>query len=574
MTVCRLTFSPAKGLALPTDISVEAKGAEGLGRRLLPVTLAIVAFAIVYILVDFLILSSFARIMVEMEGPVSSNAKAYYSTNARHEAFSENQVSTAAPYPGGKRVTLRLDLENSTVKKLRLDPGDSPGVYKIYSLSLLSFFGKPVKLVPYAADLEVKGGPGTVVSKKADYLEISAQTNDPSCIVSHPFAVPNPSFRFGVPLVFALLSLTIAQRVRPAEFLFWRDLHGKKSSTGVNYQALDGLRGLAAFLVLVDHTGVPGCDGIGMIGVVMFFCLSGFLLTIPFARNGSKIMDIASVQTYFLRRVRRIAPMFYAIIFTTYFFAGRIEDTLRSAFFLQGNSIYWTVLQEMHFYLLLPVVMLCNHLLFRDTRWLIVLFLLALSFAFDHSLVSTYKVYGMGKSQTLYAGLFLGGMMTCFLFHIPGVRESPLLKRLCGNHFLTFVLFAGILLADHLWSFAHGGQKVGGDWVLLGNFNYAVAALVFVLVMSESSCVAWVLRSLPLRLLGLVSYSFYLFHPIFIKAVKYLAHNYLYINIGNVGTCAAVLVVTVLVSTVTYTFIERPFIFAGVLPRGVGDKLS
>ena len=102
-----------------------------------------------------------------------------------------------------------------------------------------------------------------------------------------------------------------------------------------------------------------------------------------------------------------------------------------------------------------------------------------------------------------------------------------------------------------------------GDWVLLGNFNYGVAALVFVLVMSESSCVAWVLRSLPLRLLGLVSYSFYLFHPIFIKSFKYLSNNYFYINRGNVGTCAAVLVLTIIVSTVTYTFIERPFIFAG-----------
>ncbi|MFH0784867.1 MAG: acyltransferase [Pseudomonadota bacterium] len=546
---------------MPTDISAEVKGTGGLRRRIIPFTLAIAAFAIVYILVDFLVLSSFARIMVEMEGPVSSSVKAYYSTSVRHEAFSENQVTTAVPYPGGKRVTLRLDLENRTVKKLRLDPGEVPGIYKIYSLSLLSFFGKPVKVVPYAADLEIKGGPGTVVSKKADYLEISAQTDDPSCIISHRFAVPNPYFRFGVPLVFALLTLTIAQRVRLAEFLFWRDVRGKKSSTGVNYQALDGLRGLAAFLVLVDHTGVPGCNGIGMIGVVMFFCLSGFLLTIPFAKNGAKIIDIASVQSYFLRRVRRIAPMFYAIIFTTYFFDGRIEDTLRSALFLQGNSIYWTVLQEMHFYLLLPIVMLCNHLLLRDTRWLIVLFLLVLSFAFDHSLVSTYKVYGLGQSQTLYAGLFLGGMMTCFLFHMPGVRESQILKKLCGNHFLTLALFVGVLLADHLWSFAHGGQKVGGDWVLLGNFNYLVAALVFVLVMSESSCVAWVLRALPLRLLGLVSYSFYLFHPIFIKAVKYLSQNYLYINIGNIGTCVVVLVTTLLVSTVTYTFIERPFIF-------------
>jgi peptidoglycan/LPS O-acetylase OafA/YrhL len=529
--------------------------------RIIPLIIAILVFGIIYIVVDYLVISSFARIVVEMEGPDSSKARAYFSTSAHHEAFSEEHSSAATPYVGGKRVTLVLNLEgNSTIKKLRLDPGEAPGVYKIYAISLLSYFGPPVKLVPFEPTLGVKGGPDTALVKKAQYLEVTGQNDDPYCIFERPLAVYNPYFQFGAPLIFAIIAFTIAGKARPSEFKFWKDVREKKSSTGANYQALDGLRGLAAFSVILDHSGVPGCDGIGMVGVVIFFSLSGFLLTIPFAKNGARILSLAYVQNYFLRRVCRIAPMFYAVILAVYFFNNRIEDAIRSALFLQGNSIYWTVLQEMHFYLLLPAVMLVNHLLFRDIKWLIVLFLLVVSYRFNHNLLVTYSVYGIGKSMTLYAGLFFSGMMTCYLFHIEVVRDSKLLKQLCGNHLLTLALFTVVILFLQLWPFTHEGEKLNGAALLVGNYSYLVVTLLFVVAMSESSCVAKFLRLLPLRLLGLVSYSFYLLHPIFIKAARHLSNDYLQGRLGNIGVCAVALVVAFLVGTVTYTFIERPFI--------------
>lgn len=528
-------------------------------RRLLSITLALLVFAIVYILVDSLVLSSFARLVVEMEGSVSSNAKAYYSTNFQHDAFSERQAATSTPYAGGKRVTLQFNLGNSTVKKLRFDPGNAPGTYKIYAISLDSFFGPPVKLDPFAPNLEVKGGPGTVATKMAQYLEISSQTDDPYCIFNRHLAVHNPYFQFGVPLVFAILTFIVVGRLRPEEFRFWRDVREKKSSSGLNFQALDGLRGLAALLVMLDHSGVPGCDGIGMVGVVMFFSLSGFLLTIPFAKDDAKILNLPYSQDFYLRRICRIIPMFYAMVLSGYIFNNHIEDALRSALFLQADSIYWTVQQEIHFYFLLPAVMLVNHLFLRGIRWLIVLFLFALSYGFNHNILATYEIYGMGVPLALLAGIFLAGMMTCYLFHMQFIKESLLLKKLCDNHFLTLALFVTVLTSQHLWSFTHAGKIIDQSWVLVGNFNYLVALMLFVLVMSRGSCVAKILGMLPLRLLGLVSYSFYLLHPIFINIVTHVSQGY--VNIGNTGVFAVALVVTFLVSTVTYTLIERPFLY-------------
>lgn len=532
------------------------------GRRRLSLALAILVFGGVYLLVEYLVISSFGRILVEMEGPVASKARAYYSTSSRHEAFSQKQTSKAGIYESGVRTTVKLDLDNGTVKKLRLDPGEAPGIYRIYSITLLSFFGNPVQFVPFAPELKVTGGPGTLVAKKDGYLEITGSNDDPYCVFHRSFAVHNPFFQFGVPLVFSLLTFVAAGRVRPAEFRFWKDVQDKKSSDGLNFQPLDGLRGLAALLVLVDHSGVPGCDGMGIIGVVIFFSLSGFLLTMPFAKDGGKILNLPYLQEYVFRRIRRIVPMFYAIILVVYVFSGRIEDALRSALFLQGNTIYWTILQEMHFYLLLPPAMLICHVLLRDKGWLIAAGLLGVSYAFNHDLLATYKVYGIGHAMTLHAGIFFGGMMACYLFHIPAVRDSRLLKTLSGNHLLILGLLLAIILANHIRPLFHGGIKVSGNWVLIANFNYLVAALIFALVMSDVSCVARFLRLLPLRLLGLVSYSFYLLHPMFIKAVRHVSEVYLQNNLGNIVICVTALMLTFLVSTVTYTLIERPFTLA------------
>src|SRR5690242_20359679 len=43
--------------------------------------------------------------------------------------------------------------------------------------------------------------------------------------------------------------------------------------------ALDGLRAVAIVLVLLTHTGTPGFETAGAVGVTAFFTLSGYLIT-------------------------------------------------------------------------------------------------------------------------------------------------------------------------------------------------------------------------------------------------------------------------------------------------------
>lgn len=85
-----------------------------------------------------------------------------------------------------------------------------------------------------------------------------------------------------------------------------------RNITEKRYQidALDGLRGFAALLVVMSHTSnegmhlIPFLDfrGTGKSGVFLFFLLSSFLLSIPLLAKGSKSFSIPVMTNYWTWR--------------------------------------------------------------------------------------------------------------------------------------------------------------------------------------------------------------------------------------------------------------------------------
>ena len=75
---------------------------------------------------------------------------------------------------------------------------------------------------------------------------------------------------------------------------------------------LDGLRAIAVLLVMVYHfwpTVLPG----GMIGVDIFFVISGFLITSLLLREGALTGKIA-LGSFWIRRARRLLPAITLLI--------------------------------------------------------------------------------------------------------------------------------------------------------------------------------------------------------------------------------------------------------------------
>jgi len=98
---------------------------------------------------------------------------------------------------------------------------------------------------------------------------------------------------------------------------------------------LDGLRAIAVLLVIVYHlwpTSVPG----GMIGVDIFFVISGFLITMIIHREMSQ--GIFSFKMFYIRRIKRILPAFFAVLIAT-LIGGFLLFTKDDFFLLWKSSL-------------------------------------------------------------------------------------------------------------------------------------------------------------------------------------------------------------------------------------------
>ena len=69
---------------------------------------------------------------------------------------------------------------------------------------------------------------------------------------------------------------------------------GNRISSSDEFNTINGLRGLAAILVLFGHTA-PGYEAL-QIGLALLFVLSGFLLSKPFVLNSSKIFSLSLIH--------------------------------------------------------------------------------------------------------------------------------------------------------------------------------------------------------------------------------------------------------------------------------------
>jgi peptidoglycan/LPS O-acetylase OafA/YrhL len=81
-------------------------------------------------------------------------------------------------------------------------------------------------------------------------------------------------------------------------------------TAGTRRPELDGLRGLAIGLVLASHVVGETQGGLGLVGVSLFFTLSGYLIT-------GSLEARPSLRSFYGRRFRRLAPALAALILFT-----------------------------------------------------------------------------------------------------------------------------------------------------------------------------------------------------------------------------------------------------------------
>lgn len=317
--------------------------------------------------------------------------------------------------------------------------------------------------------------------------------------------------------------------------------------------ALDGLRGIAILLVVCFHYfGVP--PG-GLVGVDLFFVLSGFLITTLLVEERA-VRGRISLRGFYERRVRRLLPALTAML-AVYLIASAVSGhnalTLVALGGLYLGNVaqawnlapllhtaltpLWSLAEEEQYYLVWPLLLA---LLLRSKRPLraitalvaaVLIYKVALTLATHPS----WQRLNFGP-DTHADGLLLGSLLAI-------VRaERPLQGREWWGKVGIAALAAGALL---------GRTTVG--WIAYGLPVFEIGLVFLVAAAVSETELATALRERHLVGLGKISYSVYLWHaPVWFGLAAVLSLNRL--ELGLVA-----LPLTIAVSIASYRFVETPF---------------
>ena len=364
------------------------------------------------------------------------------------------------------------------------------------------------------------------------------------------------------------------------------------------FPLVDGVRAIAALTIFFFHVsfhlGLLSDNALSRylgnlnVGVPIFFVISGFLLYRPFVAARLDRLRRPATGPYAVRRATRIIPAYWvALPIVTVMLGIEAEVFTPSGIvtyfgFLQAYDLStvtggigqaWTLCIEVTFYIALVFWAAGARLLPGvDRRSVVQGELVALAGLFAFSLAWQLVVapsFALGDRGYLAAQISLPAFADQFALGMAlavasaAVSDGARLPRAIGA--LIARPWAWVLMALALYALL--GLKVGpvglGDtWTDAGVFRHVVKGLIGVCVLVPAvfgaslggrtrAALGW----RPLLLLGLVSYSFYLYHLAFILTLDKVGWLH---DLGWVAVAAASFACSVGAAAVSYRFIEAP----------------
>lgn len=348
---------------------------------------------------------------------------------------------------------------------------------------------------------------------------------------------------------------------------FAQQLNDQKSIGTI--AALDGVRALAFLLVFelhINHSGVWG-DGnnvfisalyaIGGTGVTLFFVLSGFLLFLPYTQALLFEKDWPQSKIYYMRRILRIFPgyffsLFILVMFTKPYFIqphnwSQLVPFLTFTMAYHNssgliNGPYWTLAIEFQYYLILPLIAFGILALTRavrpEKRLLVVvgcLFamitwgLVSASFGEYYTAhpdqtfliprpllnVALFIIYG---DQSKFLEDFAVGMLIAvgYLWVMNSPNKACYLLKARRILLWLLIVCLAILVYEYLPDSALPFiPSVYQDTPWVNEFAFALCYGYLVAVVLFNHPDQWLVRIFswtPLRWLGLISFSLYIWH--------------------------------------------------------------
>jgi len=361
--------------------------------------------------------------------------------------------------------------------------------------------------------------------------------------------------------------------------------------------ALTGLRGVAAFFVFLYHYEAlhPGIRldllipwvgavfqfplGLGFVGVDLFFVLSGFLLTLPFARAALELGPRPALPGYFKRRFLRVFPAYYAQLFIillvgAWFLSWRAQTptSLLAHLLMFFNigwdpvrpmvGVWWTLPVEMGFYLLLPL--LAPFMRLKYWPWAL---LAGLTITVVYRAWAAAHFGPQSTTAAFLAASQLPGSLAEFIWGASAaiVTQSFALRKKAAPApwLLDLMVGVGLVLpAIWLWQvvLASGAEYWLGHWSMLASpvligLSLSVAVLG---IYWGSRLGAALMANRVVYFLGLISYSLYLWHFVVMQQLQSVIGEQ-YASLPHLVKFPLSLTCVLAVASLSYYLVERPF---------------
>ncbi len=379
---------------------------------------------------------------------------------------------------------------------------------------------------------------------------------------------------------------------------------------------LDGLRFLAILSVLLWHAslrvdrvtdhafdlshggGLYGLLPHGEIGVILFFAISGFLVSRSFDVRAPREWDIGR---FYLKRLVRIYPPYLVALCGCFvvlrvighvpadaksFAQGDGGATLTQSFlaglvYLNGlafdapsrlNPPMWSLEVEIQFYALLPLVMLgyAALVLRSGGRWLVATATIALIAVVAWCSHHVQEDVRFRWGFLYHAAFFLTGI---YLADARVLRDRGV-PATVGNDVLFALGIAGLGGIGYSMT-ANDAHMHGSVYAALVEVGCMASAAAIVVGGVKGRVASSVLRWAPFRFVGAKCYSVYLTHIVVMQAVAEILPRF--VRFGDLRVAQATLMVvlvaaSVLVGWVFFMVVERPALRLNALVTPPGRR--
>ena len=340
------------------------------------------------------------------------------------------------------------------------------------------------------------------------------------------------------------------------------------------YPSVDGMRAIAVLMVTLAHFGFDmfplpyGLSIESLMGVYIFFVLSGFLITTQLIKEKLTTGTI-SVKRFYIRRILRIIPLAYLFLFVLiiisvcYGSMSSDSDFLISFLFIKNLPVknhpftahLWTLSVEEQFYVILPLLIYLSLKKYFTIALLLAVLIPFISilsyhhigfYCSNHIYLLVVKIiqYSFWKAPTI---ILIGSVFAILAFkgvnfHLPS-----------KYYFLSFfLLLAAILISTKNFIFY---SKYISEFL-----SAIIIAYVILLNIYSNNFLTKVLSNPILIKIGILSYSLYMWQELFLGRFFWIP----WLKFLNTMPLLVIIfikfILLIPIAFISYRFIESPFL--------------